>query len=724
MKETTIQYIGLESLRPSNTNPRKHFDENYIAELSDSIKAKGILQPLLTRPDWCIGKSDEDIAKLNGDAERKDAGFFEIVAGECRFRGASKAKLSDAPAIVRLLSDKETLEIQLIENLQRSDLTAVEEAQAYRRLIDEMGYTVELIHEKTGKATKTIYGKLKMLRAPKVLLDALEKGLIGERFCELVGRVPTAGERERAAQEILHPKFLLERSDGTLAAKDQPMSYRVAADHIRDNYMRSLAGGQFDQADAALVPPIIDDETGERIGGGSCNDCPMRSGNRPELAGDLKRPDICGNPRCFSQKTDAHFFILQKNALAEGKKILSAEEAAKIFEGDGSLSFDSPYEKLSGKPDPHEVRSDFEGRMPTWGKLLESVDAKPQIAIAKDPRGHIVELVDRGLAIEAVKLAAKQKGERSLFDLSTARAGSGSAGTSDTNATYQEAERKKREAAKLNFKITLAVMTELIGAIDKKGAIKGFWDVLIEASITHAGHDGAWLMCKRLGLDAKNHVKAEAAPGVESAVLEFGLSIPDEKWKLGFVVELLLSQRAKWSNTAAGGLKAMPAMRSFLDLYKIDVAAIERQVKADGRVKAAPRSNTNLSGDGGKAVAKGGGSGGGSKEPAATQGGYANAPSPAQRIAKHRFEKIADNKYRCKRCTAFAVKHEGKFVLAKEFRGKLCVGSEEPRKASPRGKCSHCSNRAAPGKSMCAKCLKKNAARAKARRAKKGGVKK
>lgn len=770
MKETTIQSIGLDKIRPSKTNPRKHFDENYIAELSDSIRAKGILQPLLARPDWCIGKTDEQITALNGDGERADAQFFEIVAGECRYRGASRAKLAEAPAIIRLLSDKETLEIQLIENLQRSDLTAVEEAEAYRRLIDEMGYTAELIHEKTGKALNTIYGKLKMLRAPKFLLDALEKGIIGERHCELVGRIPVPEMRERAGREILKPPF-----------QEDPLNYRKAAAHVSDNYMRPLSGAQFDQRDAGLVSVELDEETSERIGGGACTDCPMKTGNRPELFGDLKRTDICTNPKCFNRKSDAHFALLQKTAEGQGKKLLTADEAAEIFEEGGTLWFDSPYVKLSDKPDPREMRSDaglaVSGKIPTWAKLLEHVESKPQIAIAKDPRGRIVELVDRGLAIEAVNLAAKQKGEHSLFDLSASRAGSGSAGSSDSNATYQEAERKKREAAKLNFKITLAVMTELIGAIDKQGVVKGFWDALIEASITHAGHDGAWLICKRLGLDAKNHVKAEAAHvavGVESAALEFGLTLPDEKFKLGFVVELLLSQRVKFSGNS-GGLKSVEALKNFIDLYKIDVGVIERRVKDAGKSevrskkedKAPPgpyylTNAVTLPGERKTYGVVQGRGPGEVKNPYEEHGltkaqaekrleelnsrgvrpgqiskiipdqglpnGGSTPPAPRQKFAKHKWENITGNKYHCRNCPAAAVKNvKGEIVPMNEFRGKPCVGTEKPsrsRGTSLRGKkCSHCSNRAAPGKSMCTKCLEKNASRAKARRAKKGGVK-
>jgi ParB/RepB/Spo0J family partition protein len=671
MKEITIPFIPLGKIRPSKTNPRKHFDEGYIAELADSIRQKGIIQPLTVRPDWCIGKSDQQISNLNGDADRKDAEFFEIVAGECRYRGAQKADLAEAPAIVRRIGDKETLEIQLIENLQRSDLTPLEEAQGYRRLIDEMGYTVELIHDKTGKDRKTIYGKLKMLLAPKILLDALEKEVIGERICELVGRIPFPEMRDRAAREILNPKYVVETEGDWDVVKDQPMSYRRASDHVRDNYMRSLSAAQFNQSNPSLVEIIQDDDTGERIGGGSCDDCPMKSGNRPELFGDLKRPDVCTNPKCFSRKTDAHFVQLQKDAEAHGKKLLTEKETAQIFENDGSMFYDSPYVRLTDRPDARECPgAEPGGKLPTWGKLLELLESKPMVAIARDPKNKIVELVDRNLAVEAVKMAAKQKGGLSIFD-EKPRAGSRSVGTSDSGGRsgepepeWKKQERKNRDISKFNFAVTLAGIAALIDAIDRDGPVKGFWDALIEVSIEHAGHDGCWLICKRLGLDPKAENGHTNIEGVQGAALEYGLTLPDDKLKLGFLVELLLSKRAKIYNSGSmGGLKSIDEFKRFAKLYKIELSDVERQVRETAKEKAKVKANVVISGnppDAGK--------------------------SKLKKTIKvpHKFEKIADNKYRCE-CGAFAVKQKGKFILAKEFRDKPCSRKlEKSKKSKPK----------------------------------------
>lgn len=702
MNETKVEKISLADIRPSKTNPRKHFAEVYIAELGASIRQKGIIQPLTLRPDWCVGKSDEEVAQVNGAAGKPQ--FFEIVAGECRYRGAQVAELKEAPSIVRFLGDKETLEIQLIENIQRADLTPVEEADAYRRLLT-LGHTVETIHERTGKDRKTIYGKLKMLRAPDFLLEALTKRLVGERVCELVGRIPIAEMREKAAREILRPGFLKESEFGELIAQpDQPMSYRVAAEHVQQHYMRSLSGAPFKLGDASLVGPMVEDDTGERTGGGACEDCPMRSGNSPLLApGEIKRTDVCMNPQCFAAKCDAHFSRLQETAAAEGKKILSDAEAKDIFEADGSISFASSYVKLSEQPDVNDVGDQAiiaRKKIPSWKKLIENLPdeqtiqvpskdqktkevtmvtrtakfAKPQIAIARDPRGRIIELVDRALAIEAVNLAAKQKNEPSIFDKKSARPPSSSNRTSSSGSStggngeepeWKKQDRKNRESAKQNFQITLQAMETLILAIEKRGAVAGFWPALIEASIDHAGHDGCWLICKVHELDPKAKNEQAKREGVQGAALEYGLSLTSESEQQAYLVELLISQRVKIYNSGSmGGIRSVECFKSFAKLYGVDMATVEKSVKAK---KEAPAKNEKTS-------------------KIETSLITALDVLQAKKSAPHDWEHIVDTKYRCRGCGAAAVKHKGKMIEEKAVRGKPCALCETDNSAPKKRK--------------------------------------
>jgi len=148
-------------LRPGKYQPRHHINEEAIEELGRSIAEKGVLQPLLVRP-------------LEG--EGPDA--YEIIAGERRWRAAQKARLHEVPVIVRDLDDRETLEIALVENLQRQDLSAIEEAEGYRRLMDEFSHTQEVLARVVGKSRSHVANTLRLLSLPKAVRKYLEEGLL------------------------------------------------------------------------------------------------------------------------------------------------------------------------------------------------------------------------------------------------------------------------------------------------------------------------------------------------------------------------------------------------------------------------------------------------------------------------------------------------------------------------------------------------------------------
>ncbi|HEY1244820.1 MAG TPA: ParB/RepB/Spo0J family partition protein [Hyphomicrobiaceae bacterium] len=139
--------MPIAQLHPSGFNPRKDFAETELAELADSIRAKGLVQPIVCRPD-------------------KQRGGFEIVAGERRWRAAQRACLHNVPAIVRDLSDLETLEFALIENVQRADLNPIEEAAGYNELIERHAYTQEKLSEVVGKSRSHVANTLRLLKLP------------------------------------------------------------------------------------------------------------------------------------------------------------------------------------------------------------------------------------------------------------------------------------------------------------------------------------------------------------------------------------------------------------------------------------------------------------------------------------------------------------------------------------------------------------------------------
>ncbi len=153
-----LRSLPIEKLRPGRFQPRRVFDQGAIDDLVESVKEKGILQPILVRP-W---------------PDAPDT--FEIIAGERRWRAAQAAALHEVPAIVRTLSDREALEVALIENLQRQDLSPLEEAEGYRRLMDDFSHTQEELAKTVGKSRSHVANTMRLLALPAPVKELLDDG--------------------------------------------------------------------------------------------------------------------------------------------------------------------------------------------------------------------------------------------------------------------------------------------------------------------------------------------------------------------------------------------------------------------------------------------------------------------------------------------------------------------------------------------------------------------
>ena len=152
--------ILISNLKPSPSQPRRLFDKNSINELAESIKSKGLVQPILVRP------------------SPTESGIYEIIAGERRWRAAQIAQLHEIPAVVRKLDDVEALEIAIIENVQRSDLSPIEEAAGYKRLIENHGHTQEALADIVGKSRSHIANIIRLLGLPQSIQDMISEGKI------------------------------------------------------------------------------------------------------------------------------------------------------------------------------------------------------------------------------------------------------------------------------------------------------------------------------------------------------------------------------------------------------------------------------------------------------------------------------------------------------------------------------------------------------------------
>lgn len=152
------QMVPIEQVAPNPEQPRRHFSEEALSELAASVAEKGILQPLIVR----------EIAS--------DTAKYQIVAGERRWRAAQRAQLHEVPVIIRQFSDVEVLEIAIIENIQRADLNAIEEAAGYRQLMDRFGHTQEKLAESLGKSRSHIANLLRLLQLPQEIRDYVVEG--------------------------------------------------------------------------------------------------------------------------------------------------------------------------------------------------------------------------------------------------------------------------------------------------------------------------------------------------------------------------------------------------------------------------------------------------------------------------------------------------------------------------------------------------------------------
>lgn len=338
----TVINLPLESVTLSKTNPRKHFDPEQLTELAESIKAHGVLQPILVRPN---GKK------------------FELVVGERRFRASKEAKIKTIPTISRELTDKEAVELQFIENLMRQDLKAIEEARGYQYMIDKLQYTADGLAEKIGKSKAYIYGRLKLANLCKKGQEALEEEVISNSIALLVARIPGEINQGTAIEEIVEGQW-----------GDEAMSFREAKDHIEERYMIRLKGSLFSTQDAKLTEA------------GPCTTCPKRTGNQKDLYPNTSA-DVCTDPGCFRAKEEAHKLVLVHKAEAQGKNVLSGKDAAKAMQHNSTLV-------------PLSTRNWEDGKSRTYAELLGK--KTPEITLIETP-GGLIPTVKRSEADEVLR---------------------------------------------------------------------------------------------------------------------------------------------------------------------------------------------------------------------------------------------------------------------------------------------------------------------------------
>jgi ParB family chromosome partitioning protein len=174
--------VPIEEVVAHRGQPRRHFDETHLEELAESIRSKGVLLPLIVR---------------------KTSEGYVIVAGERRWRAAQKAGLREVPAMIREMSEKEAFEVALIENIQREDLNPIEEAEAYKRLIEEHGLTQDELATRVGKDRSTVTNTLRLLRLPEAIKEAIVGGALSMGHARALLAISDEGDLKKAAEKVM-----------------------------------------------------------------------------------------------------------------------------------------------------------------------------------------------------------------------------------------------------------------------------------------------------------------------------------------------------------------------------------------------------------------------------------------------------------------------------------------------------------------------------------------
>jgi ParB/RepB/Spo0J family partition protein len=361
-----FQMLDLDHVLECKLNPRRTFDRVKHEELTASVRERGVLEPILVR-------------------SLEDNNFFEVAAGARRVRAAKEAGLTHIPAMVRTMTDAELLEVALLENVVRHDISALDEGDAYRTLVKEHGYTVEQLVEKTGKSRTVVFARMKLAELQGDARKLLTEGKLSASVAELIARLPTPKAQDEAVKALLKDvnyKFKDGDDMGSLAL----VPFREAKLILDDAFNLVLKKAPFDVK-------------AEMKAAAACTTCPKRTGATPELF-DVK-DDHCLDVVCWNKKKSESFAQL-KATLAEDGKTLVKEKALFAYDGQtlagaAKTKYSKPNEKVDGKA--------------TWKELL---GAEVPTVVVLDDSNKTHKLVDKKAAMALLeekdpKAAAKLK---------------------------------------------------------------------------------------------------------------------------------------------------------------------------------------------------------------------------------------------------------------------------------------------------------------------------
>ena len=369
--------VSLEEIGISGTNTRAKEHPADLAELVESIKQHGILQPVVVRDD------------PRKDKRSGDPIVYELVCGHRRLAAAKLAGLEDIPVVVHTLTDEQALEFQITENLQRSDLHPLDEAMGFQQLIDR-GHDAAAVATKVGKSRGYVYQRLSFLKLPTASQKLFRAGSMNASLALLVARIPDEKLQAAAAEKILAGHAVGYDDDNRPV--HVPLTLAQATELVQDEYMTDLASAQFDILDAQLVPAA-----------GACSTCPKRSGANADLFGDVGARDMCTDVPCFTGKTEAAWLASCAALVAKGAKALTIAESEKASPSHYNGALGNMWVKPGAKTE--------DGKRTHKQRVAAAGDALPQDWLMRDRKtGKPVVIWKRS---EVEKLCAKKTAENS-----------------------------------------------------------------------------------------------------------------------------------------------------------------------------------------------------------------------------------------------------------------------------------------------------------------------
>lgn len=306
MFENIFENIAVNKLTASRENYRKQFDKTAFDELVASVKLRGILQPVIVRPN---GKK----------------GHYEVVAGNRRLAAAQAAGLKEMPSIIKTLTDEEALEVQVIENSQRENPNPIDEAEGFKRLLKLGKHTAETLAEKIGHSIAYVLSRVKLADLDAKVRDKIANNELSIGHAILLTRLRQPADQKKLMQEIV----------------DMNLSVPDAKERLL-GFTLQLASADFDKT--------------------KCETCPSRSRNQTVLFPDLKKRDECADKSCFESKTKAHWQAWLKEKAAAGFKTYSErKDVEKLIDSSSKKTFEISADKkrLNSpiRPYPAEYKS-------------------------------------------------------------------------------------------------------------------------------------------------------------------------------------------------------------------------------------------------------------------------------------------------------------------------------------------------------------------------------